>query len=1379
MVKTRHQSSIDDGAKSTQRRAPVNSVKDAPVDLRHIADSDTEDEVYCRRKERTSQRRKVPGADVPSGSTRSQVRGLSNGRHDSSTEDEANGDDDSAVRRSTRRRKCIYGNLNQSWILTSNLPDFVKDSETQDGDNEDSMESKRSQEKANGVLRRQGRSEMRDEDLDDMYSRVKRSRQQRVSATGDGEEQRFFQPRRGVPDGGKGGVHLDGNVSSEGEGATETVDTEEDDGTIAVPQGYHLRPKRPVTNRFQFPVVEAKRSKRIASIFHSPQHSRPSHSFRSPAHRSPMYCRKRHAAHNSSSTSSSSDDDRRFERRKARSMARARNRCLPMNFKEEDLLRGVLRDRAKIGTSLADVDPMQVDKEVMFDRVGGLDGHIRRLKEMILFPLIYPEVFEKFKITPPRGVLFYGPPGTGKTLVARALANECSTGDKRVAFFMRKGADCLSKWVGESERQLRLLFDQAYSMRPSIIFFDEIDGLAPVRSTRQDQIHSSIVSTLLALMDGLDCRGEVVVIGATNRVDAIDPALRRPGRFDREFHFALPCYEARLRILQIHTREWSPAPEPSLLSQLAARCSGYCGADLKALCVEAALVALRRCFPQIYDSKLKLQLDVDSVQILPEDYERAVQQITPAAQRSAASPARPLTTAVRPLLCAAVEHALEHLKAAFATGLRKSPVASTLEDDSTDDNLGFFSGDEVVAVDEGPQQNHVRKKAVTIPSMRPRFAGGRASHRPRLLVCGQPGMGQTTHVAPAVVHLLEHLPLHRLDLPALYAVTARAPEEACAQVLHEAQRVLPSVVYIPHLCQWWETMGETVRATFLTLLHDLEPWMPVFLLATSDVPFDSLPPGVQQLFGSREVLELGPPSEAERHAFFAALLQRGAERRPRLRPTSARSCAPLPPAPPPEPRKLTPSEVERLKQQEEATLRELRLFLRDILAKLMRDRRYAMFAKPVDSAEVPDYREVIQEPMDLETMRSKIDLHQYQTVAEFLRDIDLICSNALEYNPDRDPMDKNIRHRACALRDAAYALVDTELDWEFEKICQDILQAKRDRGEDPTQHAPKHYHVPSRPPLGDACRPADSVAGDEAGPRRFSRRLRGLDSEAGPLDERAAETRKQGVRADRAERAPYPVKTASQTGGCQDGADGEESHYVVLRRRKSPWFGSRAKCIVRVSAATSGPSTSDQQCPSSAEETPRGHAKRPRLTSTTDEDSPSAPKKDGEASGLESATVAVPAAVPAGSHGSSRGQSPAAQQTAPSLRVEQAAELMSQATKGAAAVGTEVLEEPFSKGDCAADVQPTAVNCRDLKDSSEPARDETGKEAHRELRLDRSRLKVILEATVRATEGCSVETLERLHCTLLNTVQRHRRAWDRTLMLDELEEDLQRFQGLL
>jgi hypothetical protein len=192
------------------------------------------------------------------------------------------------------------------------------------------------------------------------------------------------------------------------------------------------------------------------------------------------------------------------------------------------------------GAKLADVQPLKVDGTVGWDQVGGLGAHVEALKEMVLIPLLYPEIFEQLGVTPPRGVLFHGPPGTGKTLVARALASTCSSAGRPVAFFMRKGADVLSKWVGEAEKQLRLLFDEATRLQPAIIFFDELDGLAPVRSSKQDYIHASIVSTLLALMDGLDSRGQVLLIGATNRIDALDSALRRPGRFDRELQISLP-----------------------------------------------------------------------------------------------------------------------------------------------------------------------------------------------------------------------------------------------------------------------------------------------------------------------------------------------------------------------------------------------------------------------------------------------------------------------------------------------------------------------------------------------------------------------------------------------------------------------------------------------------------------------------------------------------------------------------------------------------------------------------------------------------------------------------------------------------------------------
>ncbi|KAK7244232.1 hypothetical protein RIF29_39051 [Crotalaria pallida] len=232
-----------------------------------------------------------------------------------------------------------------------------------------------------------------------------------------------------------------------------------------------------------------------------------------------------------------------------------------------------------------------------WESVAGLKDVIRCMKEVVILPLLYPELFDNLGLTPPRGVLLHGYPGTGKTLVVRSLIGACARGDKRIAYFARKGADCLGKYVGDSERQLRLLFQVAEKCQPSIIFFDEIDGLAPVRTRQQDQTHSSVVSTLLALMDGLKSRGSVVVIGATNRPDAVDPALRRPGRFDREIYFPLPSVEDRASILSVHTQRW-PKPIGGLLHEwIAKKTLGYAGADLQALCTQAAMNALKRNFP--------------------------------------------------------------------------------------------------------------------------------------------------------------------------------------------------------------------------------------------------------------------------------------------------------------------------------------------------------------------------------------------------------------------------------------------------------------------------------------------------------------------------------------------------------------------------------------------------------------------------------------------------------------------------------------------------------------------------------------------------------------------------------------------------------------
>uniref|UniRef100_A0A671WDC1 ATPase family AAA domain-containing protein 2 n=1 Tax=Sparus aurata TaxID=8175 RepID=A0A671WDC1_SPAAU len=788
---------------------------------------------------------------------------------------------------------------------------------------------------------------------------------------------------------------------------------------------YDFRQRKTVV-RYQAPQDEPREPRKRSLYFKG--HSSPTRRrfrFSSTAPRSPYNrrtSRRRHAIHSSDSTSSSSDDEQ-FQRRRSKN----RSRCLPMNLVKEDLL-GIHKDRMKIGASLADVDPMQIDRTVRFESIGGLSRHISALKEMVVFPLLYPEVFERFKIQPPRGCLFYGPPGTGKTLVARALANECSQGERKVSFFMRKGADCLSKWVGESERQLRLLFDQAYQMRPSIIFFDEIDGLAPVRSSRQDQIHSSIVSTLLALMDGLDARGEVVVIGATNRLDSIDPALRRPGRFDREFLFGLPDREARRDILKIHTRQWTPPPSDTFLEELADKCVGYCGADIKAVCSEAALCALRRRYPQIYSSSQKLVLDVNSIAITSKDFMSAMSKMVPASQRAVVSPAKALIPAIRPLLSAALHDILDTVSRVFPHA--EHDVACVVSEDDL-----MFSEDEDLEIFSNAQTSHSQHKTPAAKGLL-NLNSHPTSYRPRLLLEGRPGSGQSSHLAPAVLHALEKFTVYTLDMAVLFGASATAPEETCAQIFVEAKRTSPSILYIPHIGQWWETVGPALRATFLSLLSSIPAFAPIF--------------ENMELFREQygEVFHVKVPTSRERRNFFEDLILNQASKAPASKRKAALNALEvLPVAPPPPPRQLTEEETQRLEEQEEGTLRELRLFLRDVTNRLSQDKRFKAFTKPVDLEEVPDYAEVIKKPMDLSTVLSKIDLHQYETVKEFLHDVDLIWQNALEYNPDRDPSDRQIRHRACALKDTVHAIIKDELDEDFEKICEEMKVSRSTRGE--------------------------------------------------------------------------------------------------------------------------------------------------------------------------------------------------------------------------------------------------------------------------------------------------------------------------------------------
>lgn len=402
--------------------------------------------------------------------------------------------------------------------------------------------------------------------------------------------------------------------------------------------------------------------------------------------------------------------------------------------------------KIKSQKALADADPLGVDQNVDFSKIGGLEGHIDQLKEMVQMPLLYPELFLKFHVTPPRGVLFHGPPGTGKTLLARALAAQVGSGGRKITFYMRKGADALSKWVGEAERQLRLLFEEARKTQPSIIFFDEIDGLAPVRSSKQEQIHASIVSTLLALMDGMDGRGQVIVIGATNRPDNIDPALRRPGRFDREFYFPLPDIEARKSILNIHTQDWGI--DDNFKTSLAHITKGYGGADLRALCTEAALNAIQRTFPQIYSSNEKLKVDESKIKVTAKDFMLSVKKMIPSSERATSSGAAPLPKAIEPLLRDQLKQIEQVLDGLIPIKKKTTALQEAMYEQYEDDDHGF--GRETL-------QQEFEKSRV---------------FRPRLLIGGEPGMGQA-YLGGAILNHFEGLHVQSFDLPTIYSDSAR------------------------------------------------------------------------------------------------------------------------------------------------------------------------------------------------------------------------------------------------------------------------------------------------------------------------------------------------------------------------------------------------------------------------------------------------------------------------------------------------------------------------------------------------------------------------------------------------------------------------------
>ena len=290
-------------------------------------------------------------------------------------------------------------------------------------------------------------------------------------------------------------------------------------------------------------------------------------------------------------------------------------------------------------TQITDVEvqpnPVDVSKlegvknlvDVTYEDIGGLKEEVKKVREMIEIPLKRPELFERLGISPPKGVLIHGPPGTGKTLLAKAVANESDA-----HFIAINGPEIMSKYVGGSEERLREFFEEAEENAPSIIFIDEIDAIAPKREEVSGEVERRIVAQLLTLMDGLKSRGHVVVIGATNRPDALDQALRRPGRFDREIEIGVPDKDERKEALQIHTRGM-PLDEKVDLDEIAEVTHGFVGADLEALAKESAMRVLRRILPDIKaDEEIPKEI-LQKMIVKKSDFKEALKEIQPSALR--------------------------------------------------------------------------------------------------------------------------------------------------------------------------------------------------------------------------------------------------------------------------------------------------------------------------------------------------------------------------------------------------------------------------------------------------------------------------------------------------------------------------------------------------------------------------------------------------------------------------------------------------------------------------------------------------------------------------------------------------------------------------
>ncbi len=451
---------------------------------------------------------------------------------------------------------------------------------------------------------------------------------------------------------------------------------------------------------------------------------------------------------------------------------------------------------------------------VTYEDVGGLDREIQRVREMVELPLRHPSLFKRLGIDPPKGILLRGPPGCGKTLLARAVANE-----SEAYFISINGPEIMSKFYGESEKKLRKIFIDAEEKSPSIIFIDEIDAIAPKRETVTGEVERRVVAQLLALMDGLHSRGKVIVIGATNRPNSLDPALRRPGRFDREIEIKVPNEKGRKEVFQIHTRNM-PLDKISL-KDYANITHGFVGADIMAVCREAAMAALRRYLPKIdLDSEMIDPELLEQIEVTKADFEEALKEVMP-------------------------------------SGIKEVFV-----------EIPNVSWDQIGGLEELKQK---LIEAVDWPLSHPKIFERMGINPPRgILLYGPPGCGKTL-LARAVAHESK-ANFISIKGPELLSKYVGESEKAIREIFRKAKMAAPCIIFFDEFDSIAPSRGrhttdsgvsEKVLSQFLTELDGLEVKKDIVVIAATNRP-DILDPALIRPGRIDRMLLVPPPDEIGR-----------------------------------------------------------------------------------------------------------------------------------------------------------------------------------------------------------------------------------------------------------------------------------------------------------------------------------------------------------------------------------------------------------------------------------------------------------------------------------------------------------------------------------